>query len=477
MWNIRGLSTTKYVSANPIWKMADIINIVETWEHESNTIGEIPGFTLVGSTWNQRSQRAGRGYGGIATFIRSQFLPLIHLEGQDIGGQYHWLRLGLVGGSYSYLAVCYFAPLSMPIYSTRTCNRSQPFHRLIGDVLNYQSKGEVFLVGDFNARIGCAQFTQVGDLLSSPSFEELEDSMWCRKSSDICTNPLTEHFLIFGATCNLKVLNGISLFPNSLSNTCFSPTGVSTIDYLLSSATHSSFISKFDILEPQPESDHAPLLFTLLLSKTIPLSPYHSVLASPKFRLDPSKKELYMLHFQNLLTHTSWSLDPHTASGQLIELLKDTASKFFLRHKDRRARGLPCNGWFDLDCKQARMRSVDKSLDFQSRLILTRLYKDLVKSKKRAFLRTKQESLTKELMENPKSFWRRLAVRSSKPTLDPKSLIDFAEKLYFFPNAASMPCCEGTSGLFSESEVMTQVRKLANGKSEDLDGLSIELLK
>ncbi|OAE29782.1 hypothetical protein AXG93_1513s1080 [Marchantia polymorpha subsp. ruderalis] len=230
--------------------MADIINIVKTWDHESNTIGEIPWFTLVRSTLNHRSQRAGRGYGGSATFIRSQFLPLIHLEGQDIG-----------------------------------------------------------------------------------------------------------------------------------------------------------------------------------------------------------------------------------ASGQLIELLKDTASKFFLRHKDRRARGLPCNGWFDLDCKQARMRSVDKSLDFQSRLILTRLYKDLVKSKKRAFLSTKQESLTKELMENPKSFSIRLVVWSSKPTLDPKSLIDFAEKLYFFPNAASMPCCEGTSGLFSESEVMTQVRKLANGKSEDLDGLSIELLK
>lgn len=177
------------------------------------------------------------------------------------------------------------------------------------------------------------------------------------------------------------------------------------------------------------------------------------------------------------MTRTTWSLDPHTSSLQLTELLQNSASKFFLRYKTRRARVLLCNGWFDFDCKQARARSLDKSLDLHNRLIMTRFYKDLVKSKKRVFLRQKQECLTKELLKNPKSFWMRLAVRSSKPTLDPKSLISFAEKLYFFPNVASMSHCEGNPGLFSEVEVMTQLRKLANGKCEDLDGLSIELLK
>lgn len=158
---------------------------------------------------------------------------MIHLEVQDIGFQYHCLRLGLAERSYSYLVVCYFAPLSMSIYSIRTCNRSKSFHQLIGYVFNYKSKGEVFLVGDFNALIRCARFIQVDDLLTSPSFEELEDSMWSRNSSNTCTNPLTKHFLTFGATCNLKVLNSISLFFNFLSNMCFFSTDVSTIDYLL----------------------------------------------------------------------------------------------------------------------------------------------------------------------------------------------------------------------------------------------------
>lgn len=118
------------MSAAPIWKMADVINIVETWEHESNTIAELEGFTLVGSTWNQRRQHAGRGQGGIATFIRSHLLPLIHLEAQDVGGQYHWLRLGVVGGSYCYLAICYFAPCPKPSNPTQHAFATEVNHSI-----------------------------------------------------------------------------------------------------------------------------------------------------------------------------------------------------------------------------------------------------------------------------------------------------------------------------------------------------------
>lgn len=50
MWNIRNLPKKKHLSVDLIWKMADIINIVETWEQESKTIEEIPLFTLVGFT-------------------------------------------------------------------------------------------------------------------------------------------------------------------------------------------------------------------------------------------------------------------------------------------------------------------------------------------------------------------------------------------------------------------------------------------
>lgn len=84
MWNIRGFSTTKYVSLDPIWKMTHIVNIVDTWEHDSNTIEEIQGYALVKSTWNHNIQCVGRDYDSITTFIKSQFLSIIHLDHQNI---------------------------------------------------------------------------------------------------------------------------------------------------------------------------------------------------------------------------------------------------------------------------------------------------------------------------------------------------------------------------------------------------------
>lgn len=71
MCNNRELFTTKYVSADSIWKMSDIVNIVKMWEHESNVIAKIQEYTLVVSTWNHRSQQVERDYGGIVIFIES----------------------------------------------------------------------------------------------------------------------------------------------------------------------------------------------------------------------------------------------------------------------------------------------------------------------------------------------------------------------------------------------------------------------
>lgn len=54
---------------DPIWNMTDVINIVDTWKHEKNTITELKGFTLMGSTWNQRRQTCERDQADIAGFI------------------------------------------------------------------------------------------------------------------------------------------------------------------------------------------------------------------------------------------------------------------------------------------------------------------------------------------------------------------------------------------------------------------------
>lgn len=69
----------------------------------------------------------------------------------------------------------------------------------------------------------------------------------------------------------------VFFFPNFHSNICFFSTNVSTIDYFLFFVINSSFISTFDILEPQLDSNYRIFLLTLLLSKSIPLFTCHYV--------------------------------------------------------------------------------------------------------------------------------------------------------------------------------------------------------
>lgn len=95
-----------------------------------------------------------------------------------------------------------------------------------------------------------------------------------------------------------------------------------------------------------------------------------------------------------------------------------------------KARVLTSNVWFRFIASKQGLYQLINPWILTIMLIMIRLYKDLMKSKKQDFLRRKQECLTKELLENPKSSWKRLAVRSSKPTLDLKYLVSFAEKLF-----------------------------------------------
>lgn len=250
------------------------------------------------------------------------------------------------------------------IYSKHFCNRSQPFLGFIRDLLKYRSKGDVFLAGDFNARIRCTQFTQFCSSLNFSPLEEIDNSQGSRLFSDPSTKSLIEHFLIFGATCNLKVLNGIFCFPNSHFNTCFSYSDANMVDFLLSFSSHSSsLISTFKVRNPQPESDHATFFFILSISKTITPSINKHVLSFPSFCLIPCKKNLYATHLRDLLKHINWSQYPHGANLRFIELLKNVVSKFFLQNSNKKTRRLTCNEWFDFDCKLARAEAIDRSLD------------------------------------------------------------------------------------------------------------------
>ncbi|KAL3677278.1 hypothetical protein R1sor_027226 [Riccia sorocarpa] len=52
-----------------LWKDADIVILVETWEFPGNTETELVGFSRVASLWNEKRLK-GRGFGGVAVWTR-----------------------------------------------------------------------------------------------------------------------------------------------------------------------------------------------------------------------------------------------------------------------------------------------------------------------------------------------------------------------------------------------------------------------
>lgn len=157
---------------------------------------------------------------------------------------------------------------------------------------------------------------------------------------------------------------------------------------------------------------------------------------------------------------------------QLTQVLKQCAHQIFSRHSGRKFREKLCNGWFDEECKLARLSMMEKGSQMEVML----LYKNLVKRKKRKFLRRKSLALSSKFQKNPKTFWAYLRTRSSPPDLDISTLMAYVEKIYHFHEAHSMPLSIGPTFSFSIKKAESQLKKLAKGKSLDLEWLSVELL-
>ena len=64
-WNVSGLSTNVTLGAYEILKEADILVLVETWEHKANSLPCIGGFACISSVFNEKRFKIGQGFGGI----------------------------------------------------------------------------------------------------------------------------------------------------------------------------------------------------------------------------------------------------------------------------------------------------------------------------------------------------------------------------------------------------------------------------
>ena len=146
-WNINGLieKQTDYMLLDIVNKY-DCIILTETWNRDNFCLQKYVSFNVVNSFLN----RKGRPSGGITVSIRYTFCSGIFLiEKCDL---FICLKLDKIAFNMEKDIILYavYLPPDNATYYKRT--ESQSCERLKQSIINLKHKGEILLMGDFNAR-------------------------------------------------------------------------------------------------------------------------------------------------------------------------------------------------------------------------------------------------------------------------------------------------------------------------------------
>ena len=136
-----------------------------------------------------------RGSGEVAVLFRSALTSSISVARRDVHARYLWLRFRRPSTRDLFIAICYF-PLETSHFTWTLCEDTgvSPYLDLYSDIVEFFRRGELLLVGDFNARTSTHQ-TSLLDFHSDPVLlpeMDTEDLGFPRSSANSCA-PVTAY--------------------------------------------------------------------------------------------------------------------------------------------------------------------------------------------------------------------------------------------------------------------------------------------
>ncbi|CAB3994131.1 Hypothetical predicted protein [Paramuricea clavata] len=283
-WNIHGLKhktlgdKLSNIDFIENVKDLDLIFLTETW---SNEINSIPGFvTLSTITATRKSNSACRLSGGISLLFKKEFENAIFIEKQT--KNFLWCRIdNTILNSTKNLFICgvYIPPERSSYFD------EDIFHNLENDVVYFSKKGNVMLLGDFNARTSKLEDfvskegnTFINDITET-SFEPKT-----RDNFDSCVNNHGKSLIEICKNCNLRILNGRTLGDSFGKPTFHNKDGTSVVDYIICDQELTQTIKNFVVKPPTYLSDYSQIV--TWINKTSPQnSTNHTTPSSKVYRL------------------------------------------------------------------------------------------------------------------------------------------------------------------------------------------------
>lgn len=472
-WNCRGFPWHKGSGLNDVLDDAEIVFLAETWERDVHRIPTIQGY-MVHSLWQTRVGT--RGQGGIACMYKECLQDIVTLCKDDPYKRYIWIKIEMKPMPL-YIAGCYIPHRESPYYPRYGKDASDPFGDLCSDVVHFSSKGRVIIVGDMNARIGNAQIQPLTEHEYNKEEETEIDDMWHRCSQDKETNAHGDALMTLINGLQMIVLNGTCLFPSTKVPTCFPASGgQSVVDYALASIDAIHQVVGYEIGPKLPESDHTPLYLRMRMPHLAEVKT--ATAENWSFRMDTNKREQYEEALDALLKdmcRLDWN--------KMKEALFSTAQTVLGQRKNKRTciKGLPCNRWFDEECKSTRS-NIKHMPNGPERREAEKLFHALNRRKRRKYLVEKEWEDAIQFAKNPKGTWRNTKERKKDIMGDftEEEMLKYVKQLYMHPDALPMvgeKIYYTGPDIFNIHDVNEGLKKMANGKAPDTLHFNTEMLK
>ena len=262
VWNVNGWTNQNKELRIGIIKTlgSDIICLCETHLKNNDQIS-VPDYIWFGFNRSVAHTKATRGSGGVGILVGKEFITKYAISVTDkcvdgiLGLKFHNLE-----NEYIFIVfVCYLPPESSPWGR----DSSFFFSHLVSQIYLYSEVENIFILGDFNARIGVTQ-----DII------ETVDNIPPRKPLDTGKNAHGEALLDFLKDSNTCVLNG-RLNPENDNYTYFTSRGSSVVDYVIVPHVSLSDCVHFEVLPVTDITDNNKLYYLL---NTKSKAPDHALL-------------------------------------------------------------------------------------------------------------------------------------------------------------------------------------------------------
>jgi exonuclease III len=433
-------------------------------------------------------------------YIRQQLAHSVTLWKYSESGTTLWVKLTIqsITSPDLYIGVCYLPPESSNFY-LKGCNADACFQELMMDISDISALGDYVVCGDFNARTGNLSDTfdtqewhnsDVADYLPN----ECQNKLSTRQNQDQIINLFGHNLINLCQATSTYVLNGRIQGDMHGNYTCRANGGSSTVDYFLGSQhIANKLASALVVHQWETDSDHNAL--TLTLPNNTPINtptdvalcnePGHEMV-NPGLRYcyDKALKEDYIKNINDPLVHNLFrkACEGNVSACESASLLKQailTAVKLTYKKvgKNSKSQRTP-KAWFDKECREAKrkLKSFLRSqTDGHYADVQRKVYRDLIRRKKRKFRCLQGEQLVELARKDPKRFWKHFKPQSKvNPETIPTE--NWATAFHTLLNTTTADAVDNTMPSIGSVPILASANKRADGSSLDIDFTPAEVI-